>query len=72
MILRTGDIERRIKEIQRVAKSDPESAHAMEYDLWQEVLERIASGARCTGGSAAMLAKAALMSLKIEFPRWYA
>lgn len=56
------------KEISDIRELDPESAHSSEDDLHQDVLKAIANGAT----NPAELAREALKSLKLDFPRWYA
>lgn len=50
------------------AAGDAESAHDLEDKLFVDVLTEIAKGE----GDAAELAKAALRSRELEFPRWCA
>lgn len=52
----------------RQMAGDPETAHSAEDDLHQGVLAAIANGAE----NPATLAKAALATKDIEFPRWCA
>jgi hypothetical protein len=60
-------IQAAVKAIAEVA-DDPENAHGREDGLWETVLEAIAAGAP----NAVQLATAALETVKIKFPRWYA
>jgi hypothetical protein len=60
-------VNERVAQISRKVK-DPEDAHSAEDGLYLEVLRAIA-GMR---GPAARLAKAALATTKIRFPRWCA
>jgi hypothetical protein len=52
----------------KACASDDESAHGLEDDLHQEVLQAIADGSN----NAAELAKAALLTRDIDFARWCA
>ena len=61
------DVQFRVEEIRRMA-GDGESAHGLEDDLWEDVLEAIAGGAE----NARHLATAALCTRSISFSRWYA
>lgn len=63
----TGEILAKVAEIQEV-EDDPEQAHAMEDDLYIQVLRAIADGAE----NAAELAEAALQSQLLDFDRWTA
>jgi hypothetical protein len=47
-------------------RGDPEAAHADEDTLWEEVLTAISNGADNAPG----LARAALRTKGIDFPRW--
>lgn len=64
-----AEIHQRIATI-RSSVNDPEAAHDEEDDLWRRVLEAIASGEH--EGSPQDLARAALQSREINFPRWCA
>ena len=61
------DVEKRLKAINEI-KNDDEAAHAMEDNLWCDVLEAIASGA----ANPQKLAKAVLRSRECGFARWCA
>lgn len=60
-------IKEQIKLIKGVA-GDPEAAHSYEDALYEQVLQTIAKGAK----NAPELAKEALKTTKIKFPRWCA
>jgi hypothetical protein len=60
-------VEKRVREIRRI-KKDYEAAHAREDDLYEDVLRTIAEGAENAQG----LARAALKTKKIDFPRYTA
>jgi hypothetical protein len=66
------DVRKRAKEIKKLSLVDPEAAHAQEDELWKDVLSAIASkqdhGRTYPDG----LARAALVTTKLEFPRWSA
>lgn len=62
-----ADVVARVDEIEN-ASGDPESAHSLEDDLWRDVLQAIADGAP----NAAGLAREALKTQDISFPRWCA
>lgn len=49
-------------------KSDPEVAHETEDDLYRIVLEEVAAG----NPEGREMARAALATKTIDFPRWYA
>lgn len=61
-----ADVQERVEEIEAVT-DDPEDAHIKEDLLWEEVLEAIASG---VGDPPADLARVALATREIRFPRW--
>lgn len=61
------DVRFRVAEIAAMA-DDPEAAHGFEDSLWSEVLRAIAKGADDPAG----LARAALETLELDFPRWRA
>lgn len=50
------------------AKRDPEAAHILEDELWRAALRSIAEGCE----DPASVAKAALLTETVDFPRWYA
>lgn len=62
------DVQARIEAIRNL-EGDPEAQHSMQDNLHCDVLEAIASG-ECADPAA--LAKAALETLSIKFPRWCA
>lgn len=62
------EIKERIKKIID-AQDDPEKAHAMEDDLYQDLLSSIARG-ECTEPE--RCAQIALRTQHITFPRWCA
>jgi len=64
-IMTKNEVKKRVKDIKDSA-DDYESAHSMEDDLYQDVLNAIAEGAE----DAAVLAKEALKTTKINFPRY--
>ena len=64
----TVDVEHALG-ILRELVDDPESAHIAEKQLWRGVLLSIAVG---LAGNAADMAKLAVESQDIDFPRWYA
>jgi hypothetical protein len=53
----------------RALRRDPESAHGLESQLYQDVLQAIADG-KCPDPAA--LARVALQANKIKYPRWFA
>lgn len=59
-------IEGRLSMI-KAHSNDPEAAHSLEDDLFVSTLLAIAKGS----DNPKELAKAALKSTKIKFPRWY-
>lgn len=59
-----SEVKKRVKDIKESA-GDYESAHSMEDDLYLDVLNAIADGAK----DAAELAKEAIKTTKINFPR---
>lgn len=61
------EIKKTIKQIKELA-SDPESAHTVEDDLYFSVLEEISKNP----SNAQVLAKKALKTKKVDFPRWCA
>lgn len=61
-------VDKCLNEIKKLAKADPESAHSHEDSLHQDVLQAIADG--CPEPE--RLARAALRTLKMKFPRWCA
>jgi hypothetical protein len=63
-IMTKNEVKQRVKDIKDNA-DDYESAHSMEDDLYQDVLNAIAEGAEDAVG----LAKEALKTTKINFPR---
>ena len=63
----TVDATRAAVEKVRAIRHDPELAHGMEDDLYKIVLEFIATGS-C--GNPEKIAKIALETQDIEFPRW--
>lgn len=66
------DIRQRVEEIRRHVR-DPEKAHSLEDDLWEDVLLAIATMPYSTDSSQAIdLAEACLETLRIDFPRWSA
>lgn len=67
--MRVLHVHQRLISIANAAKRhDPEHAHSLEDKLFIDVLTEIAKGE----GDAAELAKAALRSRELEFPRWTA
>jgi len=64
----TDDIIKTVEAIKAV-KGDAETAHSMEDELHHEVLAHIAS---CTCQNPAALAREALKTASIRFPRWCA
>lgn len=60
---------RRVDEIRVHAQLDHQTAHSKEDMLRRDVLKLIAQG-KCGQSRAQDLAKIALSSDKIEFPRW--
>lgn len=63
--MKIGDVIRAVKRIEGV-KEDSEFAHELEARLWREVLIAISKGA----DNPDRLAKEALRSEEIDFPRW--
>lgn len=61
-------IDERLANLRDVGDSDPEAAHALEDDLWEDVLRAIAAGA----DEPEKLAREALLTQEVKFPRWYA
>ncbi len=55
--------------VQRISKltHDPTFAHSQEDKLWREVLEKISE----TAPDPVSLAREALKTRQIKFPRWY-
>lgn len=49
-------------------KDDPETAHEIEYCLYQAVLEEVVAG----NPDAKKMARLALTTKTVDFPRWYA
>ncbi len=67
--MKIQEVRQRVNEIRQRA-GDPEVAHAMEDQLYRDVLAGIAADP--VGGSPARrLAKTALAARDIDFPRWY-
>lgn len=67
MILTLAEIEQKAAEIEAAAH-DPESAHSLEDELREQVLQTIADG--CADPQA--LARAALKTRELDFERWCA
>jgi hypothetical protein len=67
-MLRT-EVEKRIEKIRRDA-DDPESAHILEKQLWRDILKEVAECHCCT--KCKKMARLALTTEDISFPRWYA
>lgn len=65
--MNTKQIKAKVAEIE-ACKDDPEKAHALEDDLYMEVLQAIRDGAM----NPDELAREALESSFIDFPRWCA
>lgn len=65
--MKIQDVRKRVEQI-RSMSNDYEAAHAEEDVLYRDVLEAIAAGDR----NARALAKEALQTKKIEFPRYCA
>ncbi len=63
--MRTLHVRQALLRIGMAAKTDPEAAHAIEDQLYREVLEEIAKGE----SDAAELAKTALLSRELLFTR---
>ena len=61
-----NEVKQRVKNIKDCSRDDYEAAHSMEDTLHQDVLQVISDGAE----NAVELAKAALKTKKIEFPRY--
>ena len=59
---------KRLGDFDRAADYDPEEAHRLEDGLWLDVLQTIAAGAP----NAAELAREALRTRRLGFPRRYA
>ena len=63
-----------VEEVRRIITgivlSDPQEAHSEEDGLWEAVLAAIANGTYI--GEVAELAREALKTLDLHFPRWYA
>jgi hypothetical protein len=66
--MRVLHVHQRLIGIANAAHRDPEEAHDLEDKLFVDVLTEIARGE----GDAAELAKAALRSRELAFPRWTA
>lgn len=67
-MITTTDVRHRVAEIE--AKThDPEVAASLEHALWVDVLTTIARPGCVTSGA---LARAALKTRDIDFPRWRA
>jgi hypothetical protein len=60
----------RVAEVRRLAedRKDYEAAHGVEDELWMRVLEAIRDGAE----NPSELARIALKTGEIDYPRWYA
>lgn len=63
------EVRRRLDAIEAAGNSDSEKAHALEDDLYKDVLHAIAQGQVFDIRAMAALA---LCAEKIEFPRWCA
>lgn len=61
------EVEKRVQAI-RENVDDPESAHADEDNLYLDVLKAVARGSK----HSIKLAKEAIKTRNIDFPRWYA
>lgn len=71
-ILSFEEINRRVAEID-ARKADPETAHALEDDLYREFVEYVASLLDLNPyHSLAQKAQCILQTQSIEFPRWTA
>ena len=62
------EVKERVKAIAVIAH-DPESAHVLEDQLWEDVLECISAN---WSDNPRELAAQALMTRGIDFERWYA
>ncbi len=63
------EIHRRVREIGGISVNDAEKAHAREDTLWSDVLQAIADGDHADIDPA-VLARAALKTVELSFPRW--
>jgi len=63
-------VRQRVHDI-ALQRTDPEVAHIMEDELHQEILAAIATGV-FIGEYAAELAREAIKTKEIDFPRWHA
>lgn len=64
------EVKKRVEAIKAVGNDDPEGSHCDEDRLHQGVLRAIANG--YDGGVPKLLAREALKTCDIEFPRWCA
>jgi len=62
------DVLQQVENVRHL-KHDPEAAHCLEDELWDNVLMAIAGD---IGANPQELAKAALKTKEIDFPRWCA
>lgn len=67
--MNAGEVRKRVAKIHKM-QGDPEVAHAEEDILWMDVLEQISQSQTC--GWESELAREALRTRDIKFPRWYA
>ena len=67
--MKLSDIRRRVREIGGISVNDAEKAHAREDTLWSDVLQAIADGDHADIDPA-VLARAALKTVELSFPRW--
>ena len=64
-----ADVTRAVATIADIGSGDPEAAHSREDDLYESVLRAIADG---LATDPVAMAKEALKTKDIEFPRWCA
>lgn len=67
-ILTVQEVVERVSEIAKEGATDPERAHANEDGLYADVLLAIVEGAT----NPIDLARAALATGELDFPRWFA
>ena len=63
-----ADVAEMVQAVRDVA-DDPETAHGREDLVWLAVLHAIAGG---TADDPAACAREAVMTITVDFPRWYA
>ena len=68
--MKPDDVKAKVAEIEAI-KTDDETAHSMEDDLYSEILQAVASG-ELKGAAAKGCAAEALKTRDIGFSRWYA